>query len=202
MKNLFATVLIASLSGVALAQTPAPAPAKPAAKSATPAKPAAKPAPEQKVAAARRAAKAQAIEVATPLEEPDPRIKLSAAELEVAKRVHTGEIACELGQKVTIRPLKREGFFLVTRGVNRFVMHPVEARTATIRLEDPVRGGLWLQLGNKSMLMNQKVGQRLADECKSPEQVRFAKTMTPVDLLAAPNQPAAAAPAAGTQTAP
>jgi hypothetical protein len=63
------------------------------------------------------------------------------------------------------------------------VMHPEESRTGAIRLEDPVRGALWLQLANKSMLMNQKEGKRLADECQSPEQVAYGKNMKPVDLL-------------------
>ena len=79
--------------------------------------------------------------------------------------------------------MKREGFFFVSRGVNKFVMHPVESRTGAIRLEDPARGALWLQLANKSMLMNQKEGKRLADECQSPEQVAFAKNMKAVNLL-------------------
>jgi hypothetical protein len=82
--------------------------------------------------------------------------------------------------------MKREGYFFVTRGINRFVMHPVESRTGAIRLEDPARGALWLQLGNKSMLMNQKEGKRLADECQSPEQVAFANEMKnrpPVNIL-------------------
>ena len=169
MKLLFASILIASLSAPALA---ADAPAKPT-----------KPVSAKKVPAA---SKRQAIEEATPTSEPDPSIKLSAAELDVAKRVHVGEIQCELGAKVTIRAMKREGFFFVVRGVNRFIMHPVASRTGAIRLEDPVRGALWLQLGNKSMLMNQKEGKRLADECQSPEQVQFAQEMKnrpPVNLL-------------------
>jgi hypothetical protein len=33
------------------------------------------------------------------------------------------------------------------------------------------------------MLMNQKEGKRLADECQSPEQVDFAKNMKAVNLL-------------------
>lgn len=129
------------------------------------------------------ATKRQAIEEATPTEDANPAEKLNAAELEIAKRVHTGEIQCELGQKVSIKPMKREGFFFVSRGVYKYVMHPVESKTGAIRLEDPARGALWLQLGNKSMLMNQKEGKRLADECVSPEQADFAKNMKPVNLL-------------------
>jgi hypothetical protein len=200
MKLLFASLAIASLSLPlsAQAQTAAPA-AKPAAKAAT--KPAAKkstrPVPVSKAPPTSRR---QAIEEATPLEEADPSIKLEAAELETAKRVHVGEIACELGSKVTVKPLKREGFFLVARGVNRFVMHPVASRTGAIRLEDPQRGALWLQLGNKSMLMNQKEGKRLADECVSPAQADFAKNMKPVNLLE-PAPVEAAAPAASMPAA-
>ena len=56
-------------------------------------------------------------------------------------------------------------------------MHPVESRTGAIRLEDPQRGAMWLQLGNKSMLMSQKLGQRLADECQSPAQLTYAEAL-------------------------
>ncbi len=172
MKFLFAAIAIACLAATASAQTTAPAKAS-----------------SKKAVSAKKAPPAthrQAIEEATPTEEADPAEKLSAAELDVAKRVYVGEIPCELGAKVTVKAMKREGYFFVTRGVNRFVMHPVESRTGAIRLEDPARGALWLQLGNKSMLMNQKEGKRLADECQAPEQLKLAqemKTRPPVNLL-------------------
>jgi hypothetical protein len=201
MKFLFATALIASLSTAAFAQAPAQPAGKPAA-----VKPAATKAAAKK--AAPPVSRRLAAELAQPLEEPDPSIKLSEADLAVAKRVYVGEIPCELGAKVTVKALKRDGFFLVARGVNRYVMHPVESRTGAIRLEDPARGALWLQIGNKSMLMNQKEGKRLADECISPEQADFAKNMKAVNLLepapatptTAPGTPSAA-PAAATAPA-
>ena len=187
MKSLLAILLIGAAPALVLAQ--APAPGKPAA--ARPAaKPAAKPAAPKKLPVETQ----KAIEAAVPLEEPDPRIQLSEADLEVARKVHVGEMPCELGAKVTIRPLKREGFFLVTVKSNRFVMHPVESRTGAIRLEDPVRGAMWLQLGNKSMLMSQKLGQRLADECQSPDQAAFAEHLkaNPPPSLLEPAPPASA----------
>ena len=171
MKFLFASILIASLSAAAVAQTTATAGSKP---------------PAKKAATKPSAASRQATELAIPLEDADPTDKLTPAELEIAKRVYVGDIPCELGAKVVIKARKREGYFLVTHGINRFVMHPVESRTGAIRLEDPARGALWLQLGNKSMLMNQKEGKRLADECQSPEQVTFANEMKnrpPVNIL-------------------
>jgi hypothetical protein len=172
-KLVIASILVAACAGTAFAQAqPAPA-AKPAAKSTKPVKVKDHPAPTKR----------QAIEEATPTGEADPSIKLSDNQLAIAKTVFTGDIQCELGQKVTIKPMKREGFFFVSRGINKFVMHPEESRTGAIRLEDRARGALWLQLANKSMLMNQKEGKRLADECMSPEQVAYAKNMKPVNLL-------------------
>lgn len=191
-KVLFAALVLAGFAVPGWSQAQTTPAAKPAAKAAKPAK-----------APIRAATRREAIELSTPLEENDPADKLTAAELEVAKRVHTGEIKCELGAHVKVTPRRRAGYFLVSHGINRFVMHPVESKTGAIRLEDSVRGALWLQLGNKSMLMSQKEGKRLADECASPEQLDFAKNMKPVNLLeAAPAAAAApAAPAAATAPA-
>ncbi len=80
----------------------------------------------------------------------------------------------------------------------------MESRTGAIRLEDPKRGALWLQLGNKSMLMSQKLGRRVADECMSPEQLTFADEMkrNPPRSLLEPAEPPgteAPAPAAGAR---
>ena len=160
MKALLASLLIAAAPALALAQAPAPA------------KPAAKPAAKPKLAPGAQ----KAVEEATPIDD-DPSIKLSEADVEVAKKVYVGEIPCELGASVKITPMKREGMFMVTTKGHRFRMHPVESRTGAIRLEDPQRGAMWLQLGNKSMLMSQKLGQRLADECQSPEQLTYAEAL-------------------------
>jgi len=199
LKCLLATLLVACAPALATAQATTTKPAaKPAAKK-PPAKPSGKPAPAPKKPTAEEL---KAIEEGVPLEEPDPRIKLTEADLAVAKKVYVGEIPCELGASVKIRPLKRDGFFLVQAKLNRFVMHPVESKTGAIRLEDPERGALWLQLGNKSMLMSQKLGQRLADECQSPDQKTMAEELkkNPINILEpAPEpkpEPAAAAPAA------
>ena len=131
------------------------------------AKPAAKPSASKNGKLGRSAQKA--VEEVTPIDD-DPAVKLTPADLAVAKLVHTGDIPCELGATVHITPHKREGFFIVRAGLQRFRMHPVESRTGAIRLEDPVGGAMWLQLGNKSMLMSQKMGKRLADECMNPTQ--------------------------------
>lgn len=182
------TVLIAALALVlpfaASAQTAEKA--KPAAKSAA-AKPAQKAAakPAAKTAAntaqkkkpqvTRRAAKA--VEEVTPIDT-STDIALTEADLAVAQRVQTGKIQCELGADVTVTAdEKKPGFFTVSTKGARYRMHPVESRTGAIRLEDPRAGAMWLQIANKSMLMNQKAGQRLADECMSPEQQQVAEAI-------------------------
>jgi hypothetical protein len=166
MKALLATLLIAATPALVLAQTPAPAKseAKPAARK--PVKPKGKLAPSAQ----------KAVEENTPIDD-DLSIMLSEADVEVARKVYVGDIPCELGASVKVTPMKREGMFMVTTKGHRFRMHPVESRTGAIRLEDPKRGAMWLQLGNKSMLMSQKLGQRLADECQSPQQLTYAETL-------------------------
>lgn len=179
---------------------------------ASPAKPAAKPAakpPVKKSPITRSAAKA--VEEVTPIAE-DPVVSLTDADLDVAKRVHTGEIKCELGNSVKVEAdEKKPGFFTVSTKGARYRMHPVESRTGAIRLEDSRAGAMWLQLGNKSMLMNQRVGQRLADECQAPAQLVFADEMRknppkplfegadpqPGTTTAAAPEPAPTAPAKG-----
>jgi hypothetical protein len=191
MKALLAAMLIAAVPALVLAQP------KPAAKKES-----------QETVKKRGGKAAQKIaEEKIPVDD-DPAHTLSPADLEVAKLVHVGDIPCELGATVHITPHKREGFFVVRTGIQRFRMHPVESKTGAIRLEDPVAQAMWLQLGNKSMLMSQKMGRRLADECMSPAQAAVAEALkkNPMPSLleplpapkpeAAASSPAAAVPPA------
>jgi hypothetical protein len=117
------------------------------------------------------------IEEAKPISE-ESDVVLSPEDLEVSKRVLTGTIKCELGASVAIEASqKKPGFFVLTHGSTKYFMHPVNSRTGAIRLEDPKAEAMWLQLGNKSMLMSQKQGLRLADECQANEQATVAEDM-------------------------
>ena len=137
---------------------------------------------------------------------------LTPKELSIAERVYVGKLPCELGAAVTLTPdAKAPGYFDVQGKNFKYRMFPVSTTTGAIRLEDRKAGAVWLQLANKSMLMNQKMGTRLADECASPEQVAVAEAIKlnpPVSVLdtpkpaateltaAAPAMPASAASAA------
>ena len=98
MKALGSALVLALLAAAPVAVVAQSAvQAKPAA-----AKPAAKPAPKLAPSAQK------AVEEVTPIDD-DPDIKLSPADLEIAKQVHVGEIPCELGATVHVRPARRDG---------------------------------------------------------------------------------------------
>ncbi len=103
---------------------------------------------------------------------------LSPELLSVAQRVFTGRIPCELGHNIALLPdPAAPGYFVITTGKERYRLQPVPTTTGAIRLEDKARGGVWLQLANKSMLLDEKNGRRLADDCMSPAQKQFAEAM-------------------------
>jgi hypothetical protein len=108
----------------------------------------------------------------------------------IADLVHTGRMVCELGNFVTVMPDPESSTrFIVQMKKFTYHMSPVETTTGAVRLEDPHAGAMWLQLQNKSMLMNSKLGQRMADECQSPNQMAVAEAMKlapPPSLLDAP----------------
>ena len=120
---------------------------------------------------------------------------LGPAALAIAEQVYTGVLPCELGASVTVAsdPLA-PGYFNMHGRNFRYRMAPVVTSTGAVRLEDRKAGAVWLQLSNKSMLMNQKAGKRVADECKSPAQLTVAQAMKdqpPPGLLDAPTDAAA-----------
>ena len=204
MKFVIASALMLLAPAFALAQ----ATAQPAAKSDTKAaaKPAAKPAAktaakpaEGKTAAkapAKSHAKAEPTSSRTQLKSATNQVAagiiaaeaaLSPAELAIAERVHVGRMPCELGAFVTVTadPATPGHFHVEGKGF-KYYMSPVATTTGMVRLEDAKGGAVWLQIANKSMLMNQRAGQRLADECMSPEQVAVAEAIKknpPVSVL-------------------
>jgi hypothetical protein len=115
---------------------------------------------------------------------------LSPELLAVAERVFTGRIPCELGSNIALLPDPASpGYFTITTGKERYRLVPVPTTTGAIRLEDKARGGVWLQLANKSMLLDEKNGRRLADECLSPAQKQVAEAMKnapPTSVIGAP----------------
>jgi len=175
----FALTVAAMWPGVTHAQTPATK--KPTATNKTAAKPSAKSSPTKRVAPA-----AAATAVAAPLVADVP---LTDSELAVAAQVHVGALPCELGKVVHMeRDATTAGMFRLHMDQQRYRLRPVESRTGAVRLEDAHQGVVWIQLANKSMLMSQKLGRRLADECagESQQQVAAALKLNPAPSLLDP----------------
>jgi hypothetical protein len=103
---------------------------------------------------------------------------MPVAQAAVADDVHTGRMVCELGNAVSVTPdAGQPGSYWVQMRQHRFHMQPVGTTTGAVRLEDKQGGAMWLQLPHKSMLMNSKIGQRMADECQSAHQLEVATRM-------------------------
>lgn len=133
--------------------------AKPAATAA--AKPAAKPkaAAPARVAAAGAAAGAVAV------------VALSAGQLDAAQRVFTGTASCEFGETISLTAQEgKPGYFTLKHKTASYTLVPEETTTGAVRLEDKRAGIVWLQIPSKSMLMNSKIGQRVADNCLMSQQ--------------------------------
>lgn len=147
---LAALALSLALPAAAQTSTPKPAakaPAKPAAKKRAPA------APEAPLAAA------------------------GAEQLDAANSAHLGDYDCEFEQRVTLEPhSKAPGYIELRQKAQSWVMKPVMSSTGALRLEDVKGRILMIQIANKSMVMDTKIGQRLVDGCVHEKQRAFIAT--------------------------
>jgi len=142
MKRL--SIAIAATVGLLIA---APLSVSAADKPAKAAKPAAKPPVQQQMAA------------------------LSPDQLNTADRVLVGQSRCEFDQSVNVAAVpNQKGWFNVEYKGKSYLMVPEHTTTGAVRLEDKANGMMWLQIPNKSMLMNSKIGQRMVDNCVHPNQ--------------------------------
>ncbi len=99
-------------------------------------------------------------------------------DLAIAQQIHQGLMPCEMGASVRVEAdASAPGYFHVQGKGFRYRMYPVRTTTGALRLEDKKAGAVWLQLANKSMLMDQKKGRRMADDCANPEQVAYGQDM-------------------------
>ena len=190
MKTLLASALIALVPSLVLAQ------AAPTAKSAPKSSTKAATESKTKSVAKKASAKGSTKTTVAKVEPPSSRVQLRSAtsqvasgliaartavspeELAIAERVYVGLIGCELGATVSViaDPVAPGHFHVGGKGF-KYHMAPVATTTGAVRLEDQKAGAVWLQIANKSMLMDQKRGQRLADECMSPAQYEVAQAM-------------------------
>lgn len=78
-----------------------------------------------------------------------------------------GAYHCELGRSVDVRTVSADLRTTVLRwGREEYTLRAVEARSGALRYEDPASGLAWIVLRDRSMLLDARAGQRLANACR------------------------------------
>lgn len=81
--------------------------------------------------------------------------------------VKAGTYRCELGKRLEVRTVSADQQTAVLKWNQRdYTLRAVGARSGAVRYEDASSGLVWLMISTKSMLLDSKQGQRLADECR------------------------------------
>lgn len=81
--------------------------------------------------------------------------------------VKAGTYRCELGKRLEVKTVSADQQTAVLKWNQRdYTMKAVGARSGAARYEDASTGLVWLMISTKSMLLDSKQGQRLADECR------------------------------------
>lgn len=125
-----------------------------------------------KPAAAKTAKKAATAKQEAPVPKSLP--PADSEQLSAAQRAHYGEYLCEFDEKIDVgmNPTT-PGYVDVKYKKSLFTMKPVLSSTGALRLEDVTGRTLLIQIANKSMLLDTKIGQRMVDNCVHPEQAKF-----------------------------
>jgi hypothetical protein len=171
--TLVCSVAVLALTGLfASPALAADAPAKPAAAKSASAKPTT-PNPTAKPKAVKTAAASSSSRTkksaASAAPAPAPVVEVAAADeqqLRAAQAIHLGESECEFNQKINIKPSERHpGYVDLSFDRRTYVMKPMITSTGALRLEDVQKEALLIQIANKTMVLNQKTGQRMVDNC-------------------------------------
>jgi hypothetical protein len=80
----------------------------------------------------------------------------------------TGIYRCELNQSVHVRKVSEDLKSVVIEWQKKdYTVRAVDTRSGALRYEDAGSGLVWIMITGKSMLLDARRGQRLADECRA-----------------------------------
>ena len=176
LRTLTLCVASLTLTGLALAQVPAKAPAK---------------------QGARSAGKTATPPVAAPPPAADGEQLMAAAV------TLYGQFDCEYDQKLTVnKHAAVDGYIEVALGKQTYLMKPVRSTTGAVRLEEVSGSMLMVQIPSKSMMMDTKMGKRIVDACKNDEQRREVETDNSLGINSPGQVQAAADAGTGAGAAP
>jgi hypothetical protein len=95
-------------------------------------------------------------------------------QLDAAGRTLMGPYECEFNQSISVEAnAKSPGYVDLKFQKTVYTMRPMQQSTGAIRLEEVNgKGGrkVWLQIANKSMLLDEKSGHRMVDGCTHASQ--------------------------------
>ena len=151
-------------------------------------KPAAKPVAKPAAKAARPPAKPAARKV-VPVPVAVALAKAEGEQLAAAALTYYGDYGCEFKQTINVNTTPNNDGYVDVRLKNQtWTMKPVLSSTGALRLEDVKGQMLMIQIANKSMLLDTKLGQRVVDECV--HETQRAAIAIAVAAAAAASQPA------------
>ncbi|MGL4666435.1 MAG: hypothetical protein ACRCWR_00720 [Saezia sp.] len=81
-------------------------------------------------------------------------------------RLSPGKVTCNEGKNYTIIQAEAGKHMTINWLNKQYVLYHVPTSTGTYRYEDKASGLVIVQIPEKSLLLNSKIGQRLADECR------------------------------------
>jgi hypothetical protein len=135
---------------------------------ATTAKKVATPKPVKKTV--KKAAPAKAAAAATATAGDDDDEDLGEANIEGSVVTYFN---CELGNKITAYNNDNDDKHIVIRWKDKVHrMRRVGTSTGANRFENRRAGLVWINIPSKAMLLDSKIGQQLANECRDPAQLR------------------------------
>ncbi|CAK7028711.1 hypothetical protein CUZ56_00835 [Saezia sanguinis] len=80
-------------------------------------------------------------------------------------RLHVGKMACAEGVSFNISRADANNELDLNWKGRQYTLRRVQTSSGAFRYEDPASGMVLIQIPAKSLLLDAKIGQRLADEC-------------------------------------
>lgn len=108
---------------------------------------------------------------AAPAAAEKPLPQADQTQIDAAERTYFGVYECDFKQTIDVSMNPKYPGYVDVKFKNRtWTMKPSVSSTGALRLEDVKGQTLLLQIANKSMLMDTKIGQRLVDACVHEKQ--------------------------------
>jgi hypothetical protein len=97
----------------------------------------------------------------------------NAEQMTAYNAAHLGTYDCEFNQKIMVEKAPADGYVNLKHKGQQWTMKPELSSTGALNMND-VKGKMrYLQIANKSMLMDTSVGRRVVDGCQHDKQKAF-----------------------------